>query len=312
LKEKEKMPFVKVVKNKAYFKRFQVKYRRRREGKTDYRARRQMVLQDKTKFGSPKYRLVVRITNSDIIAQIVHAKVAGDDVIQAAYSHELPAFGIQHGLTNYAAAYATGLLLARRTLNKLKIGDKFEGAKDVTGSYTAARTKKDDQNDEESRFPFKAILDVGLARTTTGARVFGVLKGAVDGGVAVPHRPNRFPGYNKEKKELNAKEHRDRIFGKHVADYLKQVKEEVAASPDEKINQFSKVLAAKITPESLEGLYKKAHAAIRADPSKSLAKKAAKAGKRKTFNTKATSRATKTEAAKKKVANLRARVAAKK
>ena len=29
------MPFVKLVKNNAYFSRFQVKYRRRREGKTD-------------------------------------------------------------------------------------------------------------------------------------------------------------------------------------------------------------------------------------------------------------------------------------
>ena len=32
--------FGKVVKNKAYFKRYQVKFRRRREGKTDYRARK--------------------------------------------------------------------------------------------------------------------------------------------------------------------------------------------------------------------------------------------------------------------------------
>lgn len=30
-----KMPFVKTVKNDAYFSRYQVKYRRRREGKTD-------------------------------------------------------------------------------------------------------------------------------------------------------------------------------------------------------------------------------------------------------------------------------------
>lgn len=36
--------------------------------------------------------------------------------------------------------------------------------------------------------PFRCFLDVGLARTTTGARVFGVLKGAVDGGLDVPHR----------------------------------------------------------------------------------------------------------------------------
>ncbi|CCW72260.1 unnamed protein product, partial [Phytomonas sp. Hart1] len=100
------MPFVKVVKNKGYFKRFQVKYRRRREGKTDYHARRQMVLQDKTKFGSQKYRLVVRITNKDIIAQVVQAKIVGDKVLMSAYSHELVAFGLEHGLTNYAAAYA--------------------------------------------------------------------------------------------------------------------------------------------------------------------------------------------------------------
>ena len=40
------MGFVKVVKNNAYYKRYQVKYRRRREGKTDYQARRRMVIQD--------------------------------------------------------------------------------------------------------------------------------------------------------------------------------------------------------------------------------------------------------------------------
>ena len=35
-------------------------------------------------------------------------------IVTAAYSHELPNYGIKVGLTNYAAAYATGLLLARR------------------------------------------------------------------------------------------------------------------------------------------------------------------------------------------------------
>jgi large subunit ribosomal protein L5e len=33
------MAFIKPNKTKAYFKRFQVKYKRRRAGKTDYRAR---------------------------------------------------------------------------------------------------------------------------------------------------------------------------------------------------------------------------------------------------------------------------------
>lgn len=39
------MAFVKVLKNKAYFKRFQVKRRRRRQGKTDFKARCKMVRQ---------------------------------------------------------------------------------------------------------------------------------------------------------------------------------------------------------------------------------------------------------------------------
>jgi hypothetical protein len=34
----------------------QVKYRRRRQGKTDYRARLRMCTQDKNKYNTPKYR----------------------------------------------------------------------------------------------------------------------------------------------------------------------------------------------------------------------------------------------------------------
>jgi hypothetical protein len=65
------MPFVKVQKNKAYFSRFQVKFRRRREGKTDYRQRKRLVCQAKNKYNSPKYRLVVRFTNRFVICQYV-------------------------------------------------------------------------------------------------------------------------------------------------------------------------------------------------------------------------------------------------
>ena len=39
-------------------------------------------------------------------------------IVCAAYSHELPKYGISVGLTNYAAAYCTGLLLARRVRMK--------------------------------------------------------------------------------------------------------------------------------------------------------------------------------------------------
>ena len=62
--------FVKVVKNKAYFKRFQVKFKRRREGRTDYYARKRLIVQDKNKYNTPKYRLIVRISNKDITTQV--------------------------------------------------------------------------------------------------------------------------------------------------------------------------------------------------------------------------------------------------
>ena len=42
-------------------------------------------------------------TNKDITAQIVSASVAGDMVLAAAYSHELPRYGLEVGLANYAA-----------------------------------------------------------------------------------------------------------------------------------------------------------------------------------------------------------------
>ncbi|KAL2456416.1 60S ribosomal protein L5-2 [Abeliophyllum distichum] len=161
--------FVKAQKSKAYFKRFQVKYKRRREGKTDYRARIRLINQDKNKYNTPKYRFVVRFTNQDIIAQIVSASIAGDIVMAAAYARELPRYGLEVGLTNYAAAYCTGLLLARRVLKMLEMDDEYEGNVDATGEDYSVEPA-------ESRRPFRALLDVGLIRTTTGNRVFGALK----------------------------------------------------------------------------------------------------------------------------------------
>merc|ERR1712100_716659 len=84
------MGFIKVVKNKAYYKRFQVKYKRRREGKTDYYARKRLVSQDKNKFATPKYRFVVRFSNKDITCQVVSSKIEGDKCWAAAYPMSSP------------------------------------------------------------------------------------------------------------------------------------------------------------------------------------------------------------------------------
>ena len=71
------MGYIKVLKTSAYMKRYQVKFRRRREGKTDYQARRRLVVQDKNKYNSPKYRLVVRFTNKHCICQIIYSEIVG-------------------------------------------------------------------------------------------------------------------------------------------------------------------------------------------------------------------------------------------
>ena len=60
------------------------------------------------------------MTNKDITCQIAYARVYGDVIVESAYSHELPKYGVKVGLTNYAAAYCTGLLVARRILTKVR------------------------------------------------------------------------------------------------------------------------------------------------------------------------------------------------
>jgi large subunit ribosomal protein L5e len=254
------MGFIKVVKNSAYYKRYQVKFKRRRQCKTDYYARRRLIQQDKNKYKTPKYRFVVRFTNKDITCQIVSADLTHDVCLCAAYAHELPRYGIKVGLTNYAAAYATGLLLARR-VNK-KFGLEYEGTEEVNGEYYCV-----DEDDDGEKSPFKALLDVGLARTTTGARLFGCLKGASDGGLNVPHSERRFPGSKKEgdEWEYEAETHRHYIFGGHVGDYMTKLKEE----DEERYKvQFSRYIAEGLDAEGLEEMYTKAHEAIRADPNK--------------------------------------------
>jgi len=251
------MGFVKVIKNKAYFKRYQVKFRRRREGKTDYYARKRLVVQEKNKYNTPKYRLVVRFTKKDIIAQIVSATITGDRVHDVAYASELPRYGVKLGLTNYPAAYCVGLLLARRHLKTLKLDGIYAGKEKVDGeTYTVEEVAG------KAR-PFKCVLDVGLKRTTTGAKVFAVLKGAVDGGLDIPHSETRFYGYDSGESKYNAAAHRDRILGKNIGEYMNSLKED-----DEEAykRQFARFIKEGISSSNIEKLYTDAHAAIRKNP----------------------------------------------
>ncbi|KAK9791578.1 hypothetical protein WJX73_000136 [Symbiochloris irregularis] len=250
------MGYVKIQKSSAYYSRFQVKYRRRRIGKTDYRARLRLCTQDKNKYNTPKYRLVVRFTNKDVICQITNATVAGDVVIAQARSRELKRYGLEVGLTNYAAAYATGLLIARRVLTKFELADTYTGVEEATG---------EDYNVEEDgdKRPFRCLLDTGLKRTSTGSKVFAALKGATDGGLDIPHSDKRFVGYNAEDKSLDAEVLKKYIYGGHVAAYMEELQEE---SPEKYQTHFAAFIAAGLEADGLEDLYKSVHAKIRENP----------------------------------------------
>jgi len=251
------MGFIKVVKNKAYFKRFKVKFRRRREAKTDYYARKRLIMQDKNKYKTPKYRFVVRRTNQDIICQVFSADLNHDVCLASAYSHELRRYGIEYGLTNWAAFYAVGLLLARRVNKKFNLD--YEGHTDVTGEDFHV------EPNHGSAAPFRALLDIGLVRTTTGARVFGALKGMCDGGVDVPHNDRRFPGSKKDGEEFKGDPEvvKKYIYGGHISEYMRNLSD----NSEELFNrQFKRYVDGGVGADDLESLYKKAHAAIRKDP----------------------------------------------
>ena len=146
--------------------RYRVKFRRRREGRTNYRKRLKLVL-------SRKPRLVVRVTNRRVIAQVVEYSPEGDRVIAGVDSSMLKKFGWKGCIGNTPAAYLIGLLIAKKALSK--------GIHEV-------------------------VLDIGLHSPIKGSKVFAALRGAVEGGLMVPHSPDVFPDDS-------------RIRGEHIAGY---------------------------------------------------------------------------------------------
>ncbi|CAL5439786.1 unnamed protein product [Camellia sinensis] len=174
-------------------------------------------------------------------------------VLASAYAHELPRYGLEVGLTNYAAAYCTGLLLACRVLKILEMEDEYEGNVEDFSVEPA-----------ESRRSFCALLDLGLIRATTGNR------GALDSGLDIPHSDKRFSGFSKDSKQLDAEVHRKYIYGAHVAAYMKILMED---EPEKYQSHSVEYIKRGIEPNGIEELYKKVHAAIRADPTQMKSEK---------------------------------------
>ena len=280
--------FVKVVKNTSYFKRFQVRFRRRRENKTDYYQRKRLITQRKNKYNTPKYRFVVRKTNAKIICQVVSSTIKGDIIRAQALSTELKKYGLTAGLSNYSSAYATGLLCSRRLLKNLdkenkalegwqSIADRFNLVTETTGEYIDI--EKEAEKKDIGR-PFVCFLDIGLNRSTNGAKVFAAMKGAVDGGIHIPHKDKIFPGNGAAKEEdkkggkKDAKAGnplRERLYGLHVQKYMDLLSKDKNAY-EKQFKLWDKCLKdAKV--KNVEELYKKVFAEVRKNPERPAGKK---------------------------------------
>merc|ERR1719145_411950 len=101
-----------------------------------------------------------------------------------------------------------------------------------------------------------------------GARMWGALKGAVDGGLHIPHSNKLFPGFKPAEEkgqdpEYDAEAHKEKIFATHVKEYMEMLEEE---DPTKYEAHFSKFIAEDINGEKLEEMYTDAHEKIKEDP----------------------------------------------
>ncbi len=136
-----------------------LQYRRKLEGKTDYRKRLELL-----KCSLP--RIVVRKSLKSILVQAIEYDPNGDKTILSITSRDLSELGWKGSEKNIPAAYLIGYLFGMK-----------------------AKQKKIQE----------AILDKGLYPTRQGIFTFAVLKGITDSGLKVPHDPSIFPAEDRIK-----------------------------------------------------------------------------------------------------------------
>ena len=145
-------------------------FRRRQSGQTDYH-RRLKLLRGK------KARAVVRVSNTRVTCQMVNWSAGGDMVVASVTGSDLikkydwPA---EFSQKSVPACYLAGFALGKESISK--------GCSE-------------------------AVLDIGLAGSTVGGRVFSALKGMIDAGMEIPHSDVVLP-------------EDDRINGEHISDKI--------------------------------------------------------------------------------------------
>jgi large subunit ribosomal protein L18 len=118
----------------AHKSTYEIKFKRRASGRTDYQKRLHLV-------SSKKVRFVVRKTDKRILAQAVEFGLKGDKTLASADSNDLKEFGF-YGTNNTPSAYLVGYLIGKRVASKVKEGVLDMGRKTATkGSVVFACAK---------------------------------------------------------------------------------------------------------------------------------------------------------------------------
>ena len=143
-------------------------FRRRKAGLTDYHRRLKLLRGNKS-------RAVVRVSNTRVTCQMVDWAANGDQVMATVTGSDLiKKYGWPEGFSQKSvpACYLVGFALGKASL---------------------------------SMGCTEAILDIGLAGSSPGSRVFSALKGMIDAGIDIPHGDSVLPDD-------------DRINGAHISD----------------------------------------------------------------------------------------------
>lgn len=182
--------------------RYRVPFRRRREGRTDYRKRLKLL-----KSGKPRF--VVRWSLNHVQAQVIEVGSVGDFVLAQAHSKQLQKLGWKGGTSNVPAAYLVGLLCAKRALEN--------GVSEC-------------------------VLDIDRYTPTKGAKVFAALKGALDAGLSIPHDPELLPDNGRIAGEHIAqyakklKEEDPKLYARMFSQYLAR-----GLPPEDLPNHFNEI-----------------------------------------------------------------------
>ena len=135
----------------------------------------EMCIRDRLRSGAP--RAVVRVSNTQVICQLVSYNPGGDAILHSVNGKSLTdscAWPEDASKKSIPACYVAGYALGKKAVS--------------AGNH-------------------EAVLDIGLAASSPGSRVFSALKGMIDAGLDIPHGTSVLPN-------------EERLSGKHIDDSL--------------------------------------------------------------------------------------------